>query len=207
MFWSALRVSSRNGTTQAFSSDSDRRRNRARGRCVQGSSGWSREVVVRSVLRWVLGTVAVLALAGCGAGTAGGPDGAGAPSGTPTPSGGAVEPADPVGLVGLWTVREAAGEEPGAILRLAEGDLSLWRRCGHLAGSWAASPDGLFVDHLYGGSDACVTGPDSGPAWLTRAARTGCLSTAPAGPASGRCPAAGRRWTRTPRPRRPSRRW
>jgi hypothetical protein len=144
--------------------------NRAGGRCVQVSSLWSREVVVRSVLRWVLGTVAVLALAGCGAGTAAGPDQAGAPNGTALPPGGAVEPADPVGLVGLWTVREAAGEEPGAILRLADREVSLWRRCGALFGAWRASPDGLFVAHFNGGSGACYTGPGDVPAWLSRAA-------------------------------------
>jgi antitoxin (DNA-binding transcriptional repressor) of toxin-antitoxin stability system len=127
---------------------------------------------VRSTVRWVLlGAVTVLALAGCGAGTAAdGGDAAGppAPDGTP-PAGG-----DPVELVGLWTVREAAGEEPGAILRLADRGLSLWRKCGHLDGAWAASTDGLFVGHVFGGSGACVrapdSGPDSGPAWLKQAA-------------------------------------
>lgn len=87
--------------------------------------------------------------------------------GSPTSAPG--NPGNPVALVGLWAVREAAGEEPGAILRLA-GSLSLWRRCGHLDGSWRAAADGLFVSHVFGGSGACYHGPDSVPAWMRQAA-------------------------------------
>jgi hypothetical protein len=122
---------------------------------------------VRSPLRLALGAATVLMLAACGTGTAGSPEDAGAPrepTGTPPPV------ADAAGLVRLWTVREAAGEEPEAILRLADGQLSLWRRCGHLIGSWRANAEGLFLGHVYGGSDACVSGPDSAPDWLRRVA-------------------------------------
>jgi hypothetical protein len=66
-------------------------------------------------------------------------------------------------------VREAAGEEPGAILRLGES-LSLWRACGHLDGAWRVTVEGLFVDHVAGGSDACFRNPDSVPDWLRQAA-------------------------------------
>lgn len=126
---------------------------------------------MRSALRWVAGLVAVLAVAGCGAGVAGEPGDAGAPrepAGTPA----APSPAaagDPVGLVGLWTVREAAGEEPGAILRLAEREASLWRRCGAIFGAWNAGADGLFVAGSHGGSGACYDGPQDVPGWLRQA--------------------------------------
>jgi hypothetical protein len=105
--------------------------------------------------------VAVLLLAACGTETAAGPRGSG---GSPGPA-----PGDPLELVGLWSVREAAGEEPGAILRLGES-MSLWRVCGHLDGAWRATVDGLFVDHVYGGSGACYQNPDSVPGWLREAA-------------------------------------
>jgi len=104
--------------------------------------------------------VTLLLVAACGTGTAGGPEQPGPP---------ASAPGDPVDLVGLWTVREAAGEEPGAILRLGEG-LSLWRSCGHLDGSWRATAEGLFIDLVFGGSGACYHGPDSVPDWLRQAA-------------------------------------
>jgi hypothetical protein len=37
-------------------------------------------------------------------------------------------------------------------------------------GSWRATPDGLFVDHVSGGSGACYHGPGSVPGWLRLAA-------------------------------------
>jgi hypothetical protein len=115
---------------------------------------------MRNRLRLTLGAVMLVMLAACGTGTADPEDSGGSP--TPTPG-------DPIDLVGLWMVREAAGEEPGAILRLADR-LSLWRGCGHLDGSWRATPDGLFVDHVGGGSGACYHGPGSVPDWLRLAA-------------------------------------
>ena len=60
----------------------------------------------RRRLTWT--AVALLLVAACGTGTAGGPEQPGPP---------ASAPGDPVDLVGLWTVREAAGEEPGVISR------------------------------------------------------------------------------------------
>lgn len=112
----------------------------------------------RRRLTWV--AVTLLLVAACGTGTAGSPRQPGSPESTP---------GDPVDLVGLWTVREAAGEEPDAILRLGEG-LSLWRACGHLDGSWRATGDGLFIDFVVAGSGACYHGPDSVPDWLRQAA-------------------------------------
>jgi len=60
----------------------------------------------RPRLTWTV--VALLLVAACGTGTAGGPEQHGPP---------ASAPGDPVDLVGLWTVQDASGEEPGAILR------------------------------------------------------------------------------------------
>lgn len=115
---------------------------------------------MRDRLRLTLGAV-ILLLAACGTGTVPDPAGSGG-SATSTPG-------DPLDLVWLWTVREAAGEEPGAIIRLA-GSLSLWRTCGHLDGSWRAAPEGLFLSDVAGGSGACYHGPDSVPPWLRQAA-------------------------------------
>jgi META domain len=126
----------------------------------------------RRRLTWTA-VVVLLLVAACGTGTAGGQQ----------PGRPASAPGDAVGLVGLWTVREAAGEEPGAILRLGDG-LSLWRSCGHLDGFWRATADGLFIGFVAGGSGACYRGPgpahapeasirtstDSVPDWLRQAA-------------------------------------
>jgi len=58
----------------------------------------------RRRLTWTV--VALLLVAACGTGTAGRPEQPGPP---------ASAPGDPVDLVGLWTVQDASGEEPGAI--------------------------------------------------------------------------------------------
>jgi hypothetical protein len=113
--------------------------------------------------RWTVGSVVVgLLLAGCAAPT--GP--AGAPAG-PNPSS-APAAADPLALIGLWTVTEA-DEEEGAILRLAER-LTLFRTCGYAEGTWRATTDGLFLGDTFGGS--CGSGPKAhlNPDWLRRAA-------------------------------------
>jgi hypothetical protein len=71
------------------------------------------------------------------------------------PSGPASDPApataDPVVLIGLWTVTEA-DEEKGAVLRLAAGDLLLVRARGQIMGHWRATTDGLFVAHTFSSS-------------------------------------------------------
>lgn len=128
---------------------------------------------MRSALRLVLGMAALLAMAGCGAGTAGEPGDAGAPPGSTSPPGGPAAPAapgDPVALVGLWSVRGAAGEEAGAILRLADSGLSIWRKCGLLAGGWRADPAGLFLGSVDSWNGSCDLPPDPQPAWLARVA-------------------------------------
>jgi hypothetical protein len=105
--------------------------------------------------------VAVLALTGCGAGTPAGPADPSPPSQAPA--------VDPVDLVGLWQVTGAAGEEDGAILRLADRGLSIWRDCGVLGGGWRADPAGLFLGSVNSWSDRCgPRNPRTG--WLTRVA-------------------------------------
>jgi hypothetical protein len=78
----------------------------------------------------------------------------------------------PVALIGSWRVTEARGEEPGAVLRVAAGELALWRRCGKTSGSWRANVEGLFVGDLDGTPAACdIDAPSFVPAWLRQAAR------------------------------------
>ncbi len=80
--------------------------------------------------------------------------------------------ADATVLVGSWLVTDAAGAEPGTVLRLGD-DLSLWQSCGYLMGSWRASTTSLFSASLVGGDGACfgagVRKPT--PAWLAAATR------------------------------------
>jgi hypothetical protein len=76
---------------------------------------------------------------------------------------------DPLSLVGSWQVT-AAGERPGTALILGD-ELTLFRHCGALMGSWAADPSGAFVGESFGGSGSCFTGshPDMDVAWLRAA--------------------------------------
>lgn len=124
-------------------------------------------------IRGMVGLIAVgLLLTGCAART----ESAREPAG-PT-AGSALAPADPLALIGLWTITEA-DEEKGAILRLAER-LTLFRACGYIAGTWRASADGLFVGHTASGGPGrrpgvtptgpCASGPGdvTTPGWLRR---------------------------------------
>ncbi|MFG1923131.1 META domain-containing protein [Cryptosporangium sp. NPDC048952] len=70
--------------------------------------------------------------------------------------------AGPISLIGSWTV---AGTDD--VLRIAPNrQLSLWRTCGTLTGSWAASQD-LFIGDVHGGSAPC--GSPVTPGWLQAA--------------------------------------
>jgi heat shock protein HslJ len=116
-------------------------------------------------LRAALASVLVFALAGCA--------GDGRPAAAPRPP--ATE-TGPIALIGLWTV-EGTDEQAGTVLRIApEKQLSLWRSCGMLSGSWAAQ-GALFLATLDGGSGDCLPAgsADATPAWLKRA--TGYRST------------------------------
>lgn len=104
--------------------------------------------------------VLMFALAGC----AGGEELAAGPAAP------AAAASEPIALVGLWRL-EGTDEEAGTVLRIApQRQLSLWRACGVLQGSWAAS-DGRFVGGVGGSSQGCRIGdgPDASPGWLRRA--------------------------------------
>jgi hypothetical protein len=93
-------------------------------------------------------------------------------SGTPTG-----EVSDAIALIGLWQVTDAQGEIPGTWLRIGAGiegmSYYLFRQCGYLTSSWAAS-DLLFVVNGIGGSQNCFERSDGSFAvptvdWLTSA--------------------------------------
>lgn len=93
--------------------------------------------------------------------------------GAPGPIGGSAGTgageADPVALIGLWSVAGANGEEKEAVLRIAPDGISLWRECGTLTGSWRADTAGLFVADVYG-STGCPSSDPATPGWLRDAA-------------------------------------
>jgi META domain len=84
-----------------------------------------------------------------------------------TPDPPATTAGKPWQLIGSWLV-DADGEDDGAVLRIGD-DVSLWRGCGMLNGSWRADRHGLFVADLWAGSGACVGEPPLAPAWLRSA--------------------------------------
>lgn len=113
--------------------------------------------------------VATALLAGCAG--QGGPE-ASAPETPRLGGGGSPAPADPVALVGNWTLAEVA-EEPSGILRIAPDQIQLFGRCGMLVGSWRADAAGLFVAGTFGASGAegvagCEKAAESTPPWLRR---------------------------------------
>jgi hypothetical protein len=143
--------------------------------------------------RWARSACAAAAMATAlvGCGTVGGESaGPGTLTAHPTtqPSSGASGPssttgataADPLGLVGLWTVTgtEAAGTTGlgPSVLRLAARDLASWRGCRAVFGSWRADHEGLFlagVTHTASGGCGVLDRADAGGpgTWLTSAAR------------------------------------
>lgn len=46
---------------------------------------------------------------------------------------------DPLALIGQWRVTDAAGEEPGTVVRIGVGAVQIWRGCGDVEGSWVAN--------------------------------------------------------------------
>ncbi|HEX4430371.1 MAG TPA: hypothetical protein VHZ96_13985 [Frankiaceae bacterium] len=123
-------------------------------------------------MRWrVSGLVAVLALTAC---SAGGPGPSTPPASHSVPAPIAIAPVNPDALVGLWRVAAAAGEPGGTVLRLSADEpfrLILFRGCGELSGSWAATAGAGFVAMTSAWSNACSATPGKGraPAWLLRA--------------------------------------
>lgn len=105
---------------------------------------------------------ALLVLTGC-AGTQ--PGGAPNPDAPPMMGVPADGESEAIGLVNLWRVTGAAGEEDPAWLRLDAGEFQLWRSCGMIMGSWRAS-DTLFLAAPFGGMGDCVTTTMPEVAWL-----------------------------------------
>ena len=92
--------------------------------------------------------------------------------GSATPSAGGSVRADEVGepwdLVGSWLL-DAQGEDTGTVLRLDTGDLSLWRKCDVLEGSWLADRTGLFIADVFGNMHPCAESSIEVPSWLSSA--------------------------------------
>ena len=80
-----------------------------------------------------------------------------------------------LGLVNLWRVVGAEGEDADTWLRLDAQEFQLWRDCGMINGSWEAS-EGLFVGAVWGSSGECATGSRPTVPWLE--AVTGYAATA-----------------------------
>jgi hypothetical protein len=156
----------------------------------------------------VLAAVVGLALAACGttveAGDQGG-QGEGPTSGSTSSPPTSTDPAE---LIGVWHVR-GTDEAPGTVLRVDVTELSLWRSCGVLYGSWRAQQGLLVADAGQASDGRCVTAKDTAltlrPRWLvaTTAFRTDGASrmlldehggvTARLDPATGSPPADGSR--------------
>ena len=98
--------------------------------------------------RLVLPVIAVLLLAGCASDLR--DDSVPNPDAPPMFG----EPVDgesaAIGLVNLWRVTGAEGESDATWLRLDAQEFQLWRDCGMVAGSWAAT-DTLFLGAVWGG--------------------------------------------------------
>lgn len=105
---------------------------------------------------------ALLVLAGC-AGTQ--PGGAPNPDAPPMMGVPADGESEAIGLVNLWRVTGAVGEEDPAWLRLDADEFQLWRACGMIMGSWRAS-DPLFLAAPSGGMGDCVTTTMPEVEWL-----------------------------------------
>lgn len=113
----------------------------------------------------------VLLVPGCA--TAGETPPAGEPA---TPAASSAAPAagahDPAGLIGVWTLA-GTSDDPGAVVRVGESSLKLFRNCAILDIEWRADPTGLFVAHL-GGHQVSERGracrPDTAaPVWVNEA--------------------------------------
>lgn len=50
-----------------------------------------------------------------------------------------VDEQDPLELIGQWRITEAAGEEPGTVVRIGFGAVQIWRSCGDVEASWVAN--------------------------------------------------------------------
>ncbi len=138
----------------------------------------SRQSARRSARYRALGVAVVLAvgLTACGAQTSGeSPPPTSTTTGTTSPSTGLPAPGA-VGLVGLWGLRDARGlDEHDAVLRLAPGELSLWRSCGVSFGGWRAGGGLLLLDPGQSATGSCATptggSADPSSSWLSAVTR------------------------------------
>ena len=110
-----------------------------------------------------LGLSVLALLTGCGPAAAPGSDSVRAGTGSGDAAG-----KGPWNLIGSWLL-DADGERTGTVLRLGKGDLSLWRNCGALFGSWRADENALFVGDVYGWSGSCDNTSPETPTWLIAA--------------------------------------
>ncbi|MFE6964970.1 hypothetical protein ACFVAJ_07655 [Agromyces sp. NPDC057679] len=109
---------------------------------------------------FVLATVATCLTAGCA--TAGA---AQAPTTAATAPTSTAATSDPIGLIGMWRVSDAAGEGPDTWLRLDAPEFSLWRDCGMIGGGWLAG-ERTFLAQTMSASDDCANGGFPTIAWL-----------------------------------------
>lgn len=112
--------------------------------------------------------IALLAAAGLLAAGCAAEDPAEQPSG-PESAGEVVTETDPVGLIGSWTLTGLADQSGDTAIRLALGDVRVWRDCGVLSGTWRANEYGQFVAYIGGYSGDCGSAPVTTPEWLSRA--------------------------------------
>ena len=70
-----------------------------------------------------------------------------------------------LGLVNLWRVTGAEGEDAATWLRLDAQEFQLWRDCGMITGSWKASSD-LFLAAAWGAMGDCANGSMPDVPWL-----------------------------------------
>ncbi|MHA6694193.1 META domain-containing protein [Homoserinimonas sp. A520] len=114
--------------------------------------------------RFALPVVAILLLAGC-AGQAN-PDDV-----LPTSPPIIIEPGEgesaALGLVNLWRVTGAEGEREATWLRLDANEFQLWRDCGMINGSWAAT-DSIFLGEAWGAMGDCATDGMPVVEWLNQ---------------------------------------
>lgn len=114
--------------------------------------------------RFALPVVAILLLAGC----------AGQPPVDDLPPASPPMFAEPgvgesaaLGLVNLWRVTGAEGEGEETWLRLDAQEFQLWRDCGMINGSWAAT-DTIFLGEAWGAMGDCATDGMPVVGWLNQ---------------------------------------
>jgi len=87
------------------------------------------------------------------------------PDAPPVVGPGAGTASSPLELVNLWRVSGAEGETADTWLRLDAWEFQLWRDCGMITGSWAATGH-LFLAAAWGAMGDCATGGMPSVPWL-----------------------------------------